>query len=91
MKPLLATAVLAVFLAGCASNTDSQRDRMLIGGGLGAATGAAIGAAAGSTWGGAAAGAAIGAVGGGIIGVVTTPRNCIARDQDGTPYKVRCP
>ena len=32
-----------------------------------------------------------GAMGGGIIGVMTTPRNCIARDQNGVPYKVRCP
>lgn len=91
MKPILCAAALAVTLAGCATNTDSQRDRMLIGGGLGAATGAVIGAAAGTTAGAALAGAAIGAVGGGLIGVVTTPRNCIARDQDGTPYNVRCP
>lgn len=88
-------AAAAVFaslaLGGCASNTDSQRDRMLIGGGIGAATGAAIGAAAGSTAGAAVAGAALGAVGGGLIGIVTTPRNCIAHDRDGTPYQVRCP
>jgi len=90
MKPLLAAAVLAVFLAGCV-NSESQRDRMLIGGGLGAATGAVIGAAAGSSTGATLAGAAIGAMGGGIIGVMTTPRNCIARDQNGVPYKVRCP
>lgn len=91
MKSILCAAALALTLAGCATNTDSQRDRMLIGGGLGAATGAVIGAAAGATTGAAIAGAALGAVGGGLIGVVTTPRNCIARDQDGTPYKVRCP
>lgn len=91
MKPLFAVVVLTAFLGGCIANTDSQRDRMLIGGGLGAATGAAIGAAAGSTAGAALAGATIGALSGGIVGVMTTPRNCIARDQDGTPYKVRCP
>ncbi len=90
MKPILSAAALALLLAGCA-NTDSQRDRMLIGAGLGAATGATIGAVAGSTVNATIAGAALGAVGGGIVGVVTTPRNCIARDQDGTPYKVRCP
>ncbi|MFD1696571.1 hypothetical protein [Roseibium aestuarii] len=95
MKTLITATILApclVFgLTGCVSNTDSQRDRMLIGAGMGAATGAVIGGVAGSTAGAAVAGAALGALGGGIIGVVTTPRNCIARDQDGTPYKVRCP
>jgi len=91
MKALVAVATLGLLAAGCAANTDSQRDRILIGGGLGAATGATIGAVAGSTAGSALAGAAIGAVGGGLVGAVTTPRNCIARDQDGTPYKVRCP
>ena len=91
MKPGLAAAVLALFLSGCVANTESQRDRMLIGGGLGAATGAAIGAAAGSTAGAAVAGAAIGAVGGGLIGVVTTPRSCIAHDPEGTRYTVPCP
>lgn len=90
MRPILAIFMLALVLAGCV-NTESQRDRMLIGGGLGAATGAAIGAAAGSTAGAALAGAAIGAIGGGLIGVVTTPRSCIARDQEGTPYTVECP
>ncbi|MEP0233076.1 MAG: hypothetical protein ABJO97_03645 [Roseibium sp.] len=91
MKITLIAAVLAISLTGCVTNTESQRDRMLIGGGLGAATGAVIGGVAGSTAGAALAGAALGAVGGGLVGIVTTPRNCIARDQDGTPYKVRCP
>lgn len=90
MRPVIAATLLAAVLAGCA-NTESQRDRMLIGAGLGAATGATIGAVAGSTVNATLAGAALGAVGGGLIGVVTTPRNCIAHDQDGTPYKVRCP
>lgn len=90
MKQILAVAALAFLLAGCV-NTESQRDRMLIGAGLGAATGATIGAVAGSTVNATLAGAALGAVGGGLIGVVTTPRNCIAHDQNGTPYKVRCP
>ncbi|WP_305983891.1 hypothetical protein [Roseibium sp. MMSF_3544] len=90
MKPILAMAALALVLTGCA-NTESQRDRMLIGAGLGAATGATIGAVAGSTVNATIAGAALGAVGGGLVGVVTTPRNCIAHDLNGTPYKVRCP
>ncbi|WP_417670758.1 hypothetical protein [Roseibium sp.] len=91
MKITWIAAVLALGLTGCVTNTDSQRDRMLIGGGLGAATGAVLGGVAGSTAGSALAGAALGGVAGGLIGIVTTPRNCIARDQNGTPYKVRCP
>ncbi len=57
MKPVIALLLLTLLLAGCV-NTESQRDRMLIGAGLGAATGATIGAAAGSTGGAAFAGAA---------------------------------
>lgn len=90
MKSVVAAAALALALSGCV-NTESQRDRMLIGAGLGAATGATVGAVAGSTVGSAVAGAALGAIGGGIAGVISTPRNCIARDQQGVPYKVRCP
>jgi uncharacterized protein YcfJ len=90
MKPALAIISLTVVLAGC-MNTQSQRDRVLIGAGLGAATGATIGAAAGSTAGVALVGATIGAIGGGMIGAVTAPNTCIARDQNGTPYKVQCP
>ncbi|TYC48670.1 hypothetical protein FMN50_26820 [Rhodobacterales bacterium] len=90
MKAVLAAAAAAMLLTGCA-NTESQRDRMLIGAGLGAATGATLGAVAGSTVNATLAGAALGAIGGGLVGVVTTPRNCIAHDLEGTPYKVRCP
>ncbi|POF28618.1 glycine zipper domain-containing protein [Roseibium marinum] len=90
MKSILAATALVLLLSGCV-NTESQRDRMLIGAGLGAATGATIGAVAGSTVNASLAGAALGAIGGGLIGVVTTPRNCIAQDEYGTPYKVRCP
>lgn len=91
MKQLMGATALALFLGGCVSNTDSQRDRMLMGAGLGAASGAIIGGVAGSTAGSALAGATLGAIGGGLVGIVTTPRNCIARDQNGTVYKVRCP
>lgn len=89
MKQLLLIAASAVFLAGCQS--DSQRDRALVGGGLGAATGAVIGAAAGNGVGPALAGAAIGAAGGAIIGSATTPKNCVAYDRYGNPYRVACP
>lgn len=89
MKKLFLVAVAAALLAGCQS--DSTRDRALVGGGLGAATGAIIGAAAGNGAGPALAGAAIGAVGGGLIGAATTPRNCVAYDRYGNPYRVACP
>lgn len=90
MKHILSLALLAFFLCGCVS-TESQRDRMLIGAGLGAATGATIGAVAGSSVGSSLAGAAIGAIGGGLIGAITTPTKCIAYDVNGTPFKVQCP
>jgi uncharacterized protein YcfJ len=89
MKKLIILAATGLLLAGCQS--DSQRDRALVGGGLGAATGAVIGAATGGGAGAAVAGAAIGAVGGGVVGAATTPKNCTAYDQYGRPYRVVCP
>lgn len=89
MKTFLLIGAAALFLAGCQS--DSQRDRALLGGGLGAATGAAIGAATGNGVGGALVGAGIGAAGGAILGSATTPKNCTAYDQYGRPYAVACP
>ncbi|WP_150526116.1 glycine zipper domain-containing protein [Roseibium sediminis] len=89
MKKLVLIAASALFLAGCQS--DSQRDRALVGGGLGAATGAAIGAAVSGDVGGALVGAAIGGAGGAIAGSATTPKNCVAYDRNGNPYRVACP
>jgi uncharacterized protein YcfJ len=89
MKKLALIAAAAALLAGCQS--DSQQDRALVGGGLGAATGAIIGAAAGNGVGPALAGAAIGAAGGAIVGAATTPKNCVAYDRYGNPYRVACP
>ncbi|MTH95240.1 bacteriocin [Roseibium sp. RKSG952] len=89
MKSLVFVGAAALLLAGCQS--DSQRDRALVGGGLGATTGAIVGAAAGGGAGPALAGAAIGAAGGAIIGSATTPKNCVAYDQNGNPYRVACP
>lgn len=93
--PLLNKAGLIVCLAagllcGCV-NSDSQRDRVIVGAGLGAATGMTVGAVAGSSVGASFAGATIGAIGGGIIGAVTTPTNCVSHDQYGNTIKVRCP
>ncbi len=89
MKKLVLLAAFGLALAGCQS--DSQRDRALVGGGLGAATGAAIGAAAGGDAGSAIAGALIGGAGGAIVGSATTPKNCVAYDRYGNPYRVACP
>jgi uncharacterized membrane protein len=79
----------ALLLAACQS--DSQRDRALVGGGLGAATGAIIGGAATGDVGGALVGGVIGGVGGAMVGSATTPKNCIARDRYGRRYRVACP
>lgn len=89
MKKILVMVVAGLALAGCSSS--STTDRALVGGGLGAATGAAIGAAATGTAGGALAGAAIGGAGGAIVGAGTAPKDCVAYDQFGRPYAVRCP
>lgn len=89
MKSFLLVAAAALLLVGCQSS--STRDRALVGGGLGAATGAIVGAAAGAGAGPALAGAAIGAAGGAIVGAATAPKNCVAYDQNGNPFRVRCP
>ena len=88
-KTIAVLAVAGMTLAGCSSS--STTDRVLVGGGLGAATGAAVGAAATGTAGGALAGAAIGGAGGAIIGGATAPKDCVAYDRFGRPYAVRCP
>ncbi|MBO0343620.1 glycine zipper domain-containing protein [Roseibium limicola] len=89
MKKILIVSAATLMLAACQSN--SQGDRALVGAGLGGATGAAVGAAASGTAGGALAGAAIGAAGGAIVGSATTPKNCVAYDSAGNPYRVSCP
>jgi hypothetical protein len=72
MKKILIVTLTATLLAGCSSS--AQRDRALIGGGLGAATGASVGAAVGAGAAPVLAGAAIGAAGGAAIGAATAPR-----------------
>jgi uncharacterized membrane protein len=89
MNRILIVSATALLVAACQS--DSQRDRALVGGGLGAATGAAIGAAATGDVGGALVGGVIGGVGGAMVGSATTPKNCIATDRYGRRYRVACP
>ncbi|WP_093521530.1 glycine zipper domain-containing protein [Pseudovibrio ascidiaceicola] len=85
-KIIILTATLLT-LSACSEY--NRTDRVLVGGGLGAATGAAIGAATGDV-GAAFAGAGIGAVAGGLIGAATTPRRCVGYDTYGRPYYYRC-
>lgn len=89
MVRIVLVGASALLLAACQS--DSQRDRALVGGGLGAATGAVIGAAATGDVGGALVGGVIGGVGGAMVGSATTPKNCIAQDRYGRRYRVVCP
>ncbi|WP_186386193.1 MULTISPECIES: glycine zipper domain-containing protein [unclassified Stappia] len=89
MVRIVLVGATALLLAACQS--DSQRDRALVGGGLGAATGAVIGAAATGDVGGALVGGVIGGVGGAMVGSATTPKNCIATDRYGRRYRVACP
>lgn len=88
MHKLVIVSATALLLAACQS--DSQSDRALVGGGLGAATGAAVGAAATGDVGGALVGGAIGAAGGAAVGAATTPKNCVDYDRYGRPYRVAC-
>ncbi len=89
MKKFLVLAVAAVALAGC--NTNSQTDRTLGGAALGAGAGALIGAATGGGGRAVATGALIGAGTGAVVGAATTPRNCWARDDYGRRYRIACP
>ena len=90
MYKVIIVAGAALLVAACQS--DSQRDRALVGGGLGAATGAVIGSAIdGGGAGGAIVGAVVGGVGGAAIGSATTPKNCVATDRYGRRYRVACP
>jgi uncharacterized protein YcfJ len=80
--------LIAVVLAGC--NTDSQSQRTLGGAAIGAGGGAIIGGIAGGGRG-AAIGALAGGVSGALIGRATTPNNCIYRDSRGRQFEARCP
>jgi osmotically inducible lipoprotein OsmB len=65
--PLVATATLVLFLAGC-SNMSNTQQRVLSGGAIGAAGGAAVTAITGGCiWCGAAIGGAVGAGAGYVI------------------------
>lgn len=75
----------AVVLLG-ACQSDSQRDRAVVGGALGATTGAIVGSVAGQTRG-AVVGGVIGGAAGAIAGAATTPRNCV----DAAGNAVACP
>lgn len=86
MKKFLVLAVAAVALAGC--NSDSRSDRTLGGAAIGAGTGALIGAATGGGANAALTGAAIGGVAGAVVGNATTPKRCVAYDSYGRRYRL---
>lgn len=68
MRKLLVPAVLAMALAAC---TQTQTNRAVVGGAVGAGLGAVTGAAISGNAGGALTGAAIGGVGGAAVGAAT--------------------
>lgn len=89
----VATALVAITLAGCAQTEQQQRagTGALIGGAGGALVGQAIGRDTKSTVIGAASGALLGAA----VGTVTTPQRrgeemCRYRAPDGSTYVDRC-
>ena len=90
MKRIFIPALCVIGAALSACSTDSQSDRTIGGGALGAGTGAAIGAIAGGGRG-AAIGAIAGGVGGALIGRATTPNNCVFRRADGSRFYGPCP
>ncbi|WP_108660235.1 bacteriocin [Acuticoccus kandeliae] len=85
MKKFVLAIAMVAGLAAC--NSNSQTDRALVGGAVGAGTGALIASAAGANAGTTLGVAAASAVGGAVIGAATTPRNCV--NQYGNP--VPCP
>ena len=89
MKKFLVLVVATAALAGC--NSNSQTDRTLGGAAIGAGTGALIGAATGGGGSAVATGALIGGATGAVVGSATTPRRCVAYDDYGRRYRVPCP
>jgi hypothetical protein len=87
MRKVLAIALLAAGLAGCATG---ERDRnILAGAGLGAGVGALIGSASGgppAAW----LGAAVGGAAGGFIGYMIWPDGCFYRNRRGELWQVDC-
>jgi hypothetical protein len=85
MKALIPLIAAAGILAGCQS--DSQSDRAVGGALLGGTAGAVVGGLATDSVGGAVVGGVVGAAGGAIVGSATTPANCV----DSYGNRVPCP
>jgi outer membrane lipoprotein SlyB len=88
---IVASALLAVSVAGCATSEQDRRagTGALVGAGVGALAGQAIGGNTTSTVVGAGAGALLGAV----VGTATTPQGpeyCRFRRPDGSIFVARC-
>jgi hypothetical protein len=90
MKRLFIPILVAMATTLTACQTDSQSQRTVGGGLLGAGAGAAIGGIAGGGRG-AAIGAVTGGVAGALIGRATTPNNCVFRRADGSLVEGPCP
>ena len=83
MKALIPLFAAAAILAGCQS--DSQSDRAVGGALIGGTTGAVVGGLATNSTGGAVVGGVLGAAGGAIVGSATTPANCVDRFGNRVP------
>ncbi len=89
---IVASTLMAVSVAGCATSEQEQRagTGALVGAGVGALAGQAIGGNTRATVAGAGAGALLGAV----VGTATTPSRspeyCRYQRPDGTIYVARC-
>jgi len=75
------SALLLVFVAGCAQPLSTREKGVLAGGGLGAATGAIIGAGVGNPGAGAAIGGALSGLGGGLVGDQLQQRDLAIEEQ----------
>lgn len=78
-KPIIATAIIALALSGCANMTETQKDTAK-GAGIGAAGGAVLGAVVGGKKG-AVVGAAVGAGAGAIAGNVWSKKMQAQKEQ----------
>lgn len=89
LSGIVFSALVALTVAGCASQTEQQQ-RATTGALIGGAGGALVGQAIGGNTGATLVGAAVGAGAGAMIGAATTPGQCRFRDQYGRIYEARC-
>jgi len=88
MKKIALILAVGVALSACSQTATQQR--VTTGAAIGAVGGAVVGAAVGGGKG-AVIGAAVGGIGGAAVAGATAPKNCVAYDRYGRPYRVVCP